>query len=197
MAAVGQAQANAKLVETYFSSAPLNPGDSILFLGAGTGQMFNFVSPSFLLPFQNTFTDINATYLKWLCQRLKNVESLRFTTVVDDIEDSLLSGTFPLVVAVLLLEHIDWRKAVSTICSLSNSAIFLVIQENPSALPAAFTPGRHATGTMSIFSEIHPTLIPRAELQEEFKSHNFRGNYLEEKIVDAEKKMVALGFHRI
>ena len=48
MAAVGQAQANAHLVADYFLQAPLLPGARILFLGAGTGQVFDYVSPAFL-----------------------------------------------------------------------------------------------------------------------------------------------------
>jgi hypothetical protein len=196
MAAVGQAQANAKLVESYFLSAPLKPGDSVLFLGAGTGQMFNFVSPTFLLPFHTTFTDINGTYLKWLTERLKKVDGLKFKTLVDDVENSYLTEKFPLIVVVLVLEHVDWRKAVATIAALASSSVLVVIQENPATLPSAYSPGHHAAGTMSIFSKIHPTLVSQAELQAEFESHGLRKNYYEEKIVDAEKKMIALAFVR-
>lgn len=195
MAAVGQAQANAKLVEEYFAKAVLNPNDSILFLGAGTGQLFNFVSPAFLLPYQTTFTDINSSYLKWLSERLKNAADLRFSTVVDDVEQSHLTGTFPLVLAVLLLEHVDWRKAVAALCKLSSNAVFVVIQENPPNLPTAYTPNR-PSGTMKIFAEVHPTLIPSAELEAEFSTHTFKKNYAAERTVADGKKMLALGFER-
>jgi|SRR5579864_665736 len=194
MATIGQAQANAKLVEEYFANAPLNAGDSILVMGAGTGQMFNFVSHEFLLPYQTTFSDINAAYLKWLSERLKNAENLRFETVVDDVEQSQLTKTFSLVLAVLVLEHVDWRKAVATLCRLSGNAVFVVIQENPPNLPGAYTPNR--PGTMKIFAEVHPTLIPSAQLEAEFNSHAFRKNYAAERTVADGKKMIALGFAR-
>jgi hypothetical protein len=194
MAAVGQAQANAQLVESYFSSMPLISGDSILFLGAGTGQMFTFVSPAFLLPYRPTFTDINSSYLELLRERLQNVPGLEFKTVIDDVERSTLSETFPLVVVVLLLEHVDWRKALATICSLSSASVLVVIQENPATLPVTYTPSRETADTMNIFSEVHPTLVPRAELNSEFAAKGFRENYFEEKIAAAGKKMLALGF---
>jgi ubiquinone/menaquinone biosynthesis C-methylase UbiE len=194
MATIGQAQANAKLVEEYFAKAPLNADDSILFMGAGTGQVFNFVSHEFLLPYQTTFSDINAAYLKWLSERLKNAENLRFETVVDDVEQSRLTNTFPLVLAVLLLEHVDWHKAVATLCKLSSKTVFVVIQENPPNLPTAYTANR--PGTMKIFAEVHPTLIPSAELEAEFNSQSFRKNYAAERTVADGKKMLALGFER-
>lgn len=65
MAAVGQAQANAKLVAEYFLNQQMETEATVLFMGAG-GQMFEFVPPSFLLPYQTTFADIHSGYLKWL-----------------------------------------------------------------------------------------------------------------------------------
>jgi hypothetical protein len=194
MAAIGQAQANAKLVEEYFAKAPLSVDDSILFMGAGTGQMFNFVSHEFLLPYQTTFSDINGAYLKWLSERLKNAENLRYEMVVDDVEQSRLTKTFSLVLAVLLLEHVDWRKGIATLCKLASNAIFVVIQENPPNLPVAYAVNR--LGTMKIFAELHPTLIPSAQLEAEFNLHAFRKNYAAERTVADGKKMIALGFER-
>ncbi len=45
MCAVGQAQANAGLVLELFRERPPHRGAKILFAGAGTGQMFDFVAP--------------------------------------------------------------------------------------------------------------------------------------------------------
>jgi hypothetical protein len=196
MAAVGQAQANAKLVAGYLAAQPPEEGASLLFLGAGTGQMFDFIPPTILLPYQTTFADINAAYLECLGERLRRVAGLRYATVVDDVEDTHLMPGYHTVLAVLLLEHVDWRKVVSTIASLTSKRAFVVIQENPANLATAMTPSREITGSMTIFKEVHPLLIPRNEVLEEFTRHGFALNYSAEKTVADAKKMLALGLAR-
>jgi hypothetical protein len=194
MAAVGQAQANAELVAEYLAAQPPPAGALLLFLGAGTGQMFEFVSPTILLLYQTTFGDINASYLECLGKRLRGVKGLRYTTVVDDVEKTRLTPGFHTVLAVLLLEHVDWRGAVSTIASLAGLRAFVVIQENPATLATAIATTREITGTMKIFTEVHPALIPRHELTAEFARHGFKPSYSAEKIVPDNKKMLAFGF---
>jgi len=196
MAAVGQAQANAELVAEYLASQPPGKGASLLFLGAGTGQMFDFISSKIFLPYQTTFADINPGYLRCLDERLCRVEGLRYTTVVDDVEKTCLIPDFHTVLAVLLLEHVDWRKAVSTIAGLAGERAFVVIQENPATLATTITPTREISGTMKIFAEVHPALIPREELAAEFARHGFKPSYSAEKIVADNKKMLAFGFAR-
>jgi hypothetical protein len=196
MAAVGQAQANAKLVAEYLVAQPPPEGASLLFLGAGTGQMFDFVSPTILLPYQITFADINAVYLERLGERLRGVDGLRYITVVDDVEKTHLIPGFHAVLAVLLLEHVDWRKAVSTIAGLASERAFVVIQENPATLATAITPRSEIPGTMKLFRDVHPLLIPRNEVLEEFARQGFALNYSAEKTVADAKKMLALGFTR-
>ena len=196
MAAVGQAEANAQLVAEYFRMEPPPTDASILFLGAGTGQMFEFISPSILIPCQTTFADINDGYLKVLSERLRTTKGLRYTTVVDDVEDTRLRAVFDTVLAVLLLEHVDWRKAVSAIAHLATSRAFVIIQENPPTLATAMTPAREVAGTMQVFREVHPTLIPREELEAEFVRKGFVQRCLLEKAVADDKKMIAIGFER-
>jgi hypothetical protein len=196
MASVGQAQANARLVADYFQTQAPEAKSSILFLGAGTGQMFDFISPSILLPYQSTFTDINGSYLEQLSERLRRVEGLRYATVVDDVEETRLAPGFHAIVAVLLLEHVDWRKTVSTISGLATNRVFVIVQENPATLATAITPTREIAGTMKIFKEVHPSLIPRNELEAEFARNGFIASYSAEKIVADHKKMLAIGFGR-
>jgi hypothetical protein len=196
MASVGQAQANAGLVAEYLAAQPPAPEASLLFLGAGTGQMFDFVSPEILLPYQTTFTDINGSYLELLSGRLHTVEGLRYKTVVDDVEETRLTPGFHTVLVVLLLEHVDWRKAVSTISGLAANQVFVIIQENPAALATAITPTREIAGTMKIFKEVHPSLIPPSGLKAEFARNGFAPSYSAEKVVADNKKMLAIGFER-
>jgi hypothetical protein len=196
MAAVGQAQATAKLVAEYFQFARMAKGTRILFLGAGTGQMFDYVTPDFLRPYRTTFADINAGYLKWLTQRLKVTEGLHYSTTVDDVEQTQLKPGAALVIAVLLLEHVNWRKAVATMCTLSQEMVLVVVQQNPMDMKTAMTPGRAKTGTMKILHELQPTLISAQELQKAFQLQDFVPSYTAERIAADGKKMVALGFEK-
>jgi hypothetical protein len=195
MAEAGQAQANAELVAEYFRRHPTEPEASILFLGAGTGQMFEYVDPSFLLPFRTTFTDINPLYLDRLRERLRGLESPH-TTLVDDIEESQLREEFKVVVAVLVLEHVDWRRAVATMCRLAKERAFVVIQENPPTLATALTPDRRIAGSMVILREVLPHLVARPEVEAQFRLHSLVPSYLAERLVADAKKMVGLGFER-
>jgi hypothetical protein len=95
-----------------------------------------------------------------------------------------------------VLEHVDWKKAVASMCRLCSGVILTVIQENPPALASAMTPSRTVTGTMSVFKEIHPTLLSKAELAAEFAAHGFFGKSQSERLVLDDKKMIALEFRR-
>jgi Methyltransferase domain len=196
MAAIGQAQANAALVVEYLRAQPPSRHASLLFAGAGTGQMFEYVSPEILLPFNATFTDINAGYLNRLRTRLTRTPGLRYATVVDDLERTTISRRFDLVVAVLVLEHVEWRAGLTTLCKLTERELFVVIQENPPNDAMALTAVRSIPETMRVFSHVHPVLIASSDLQSEMKRHGFRRMYAAHKMVADGKKMVALGFWR-
>jgi hypothetical protein len=196
MAAIGQAQANAALVAEYLQAQPPSRHASLLFAGAGTGQMFEYVSPEILLPFNATFTDINAGYLNRLRMRLARAPGLRYSTVVDDLEQTTLSRQFDLVLAVLVLEHVEWRAALAVLCQLTERELFVVIQENPPNDTMALTAIREIPETMRVFREVHPALIASADLQSEMRKHSFRRTYSAHKMVADGKKMLALGFWR-
>ena len=197
MAAIGQAQANADLVAEYFAAFPPKPGATILFLGAGTGQMFDFVSPAFLAPYLTTFADINANFLQRLRDRLIAHSSISLSTVEDDVEHSSLEPGFALVVAVLLLEHVDWRKAVATMCRLSTGNVLTVTQENPQHFDTSITPGRKLPGSLEQLRDIPHELISRTALREEFCSRGFALTHEVARDVADEKKMIAASFEKI
>jgi ubiquinone/menaquinone biosynthesis C-methylase UbiE len=194
MARVGQAEANAQLVVDWLRSKSLKSDSSILFAGAGTGQMFDFFPAELLSPYRVTFTDINSNFLKCLESRVKSKTKLSFQTLVDDIERSQLPAGFSLAVAVLVLEHVDWHLAVASLCRLSNDSVFVIIQENPPQLATAVSESQPLVGTMRIFREVHPMLVNREKLVQEFDHHGFGMAYFSEKQVLYEKKMVGLGF---
>jgi len=196
MAAVGQAQANAALLAELFERRPPRQGSKVLFAGAGTGQLFDYISPEFLNPYGVTFTDINAEYLKRLAGRLTGKTRFEFAIVVDDIEASQLHGTFELVVAILVLEHVEWRKAIAEMCRLASHRVFVVLQEDPANMPSAMKPSRPPIGTMRVFTELNPHLVPQAEVVAEFTRHGFELAHSSAREVLDAKKMVALEFEK-
>jgi 2-polyprenyl-3-methyl-5-hydroxy-6-metoxy-1,4-benzoquinol methylase len=197
MAAVGQAQANAELVAQLLEADPPTTGASILFVGAGTGQLFDYQLPGMLTPFQSTFADINAEYLERLRARIRSTPGLHFDTVVDNVESSSLTPGYELVVAVLVLEHVDWRKAIATMCRLSCRRVFVVIQENPPDLPSAMTKNRPVVGSMRVFLVLDPQLVPRAEVEKEFRENGLALRCVLSREVLDSKRMVGLEFERI
>jgi hypothetical protein len=194
MAAVGQAQANAGLIDGLLHSYPPPPGAAIWFAGAGTGQLFEFLDPYVLTPWRTVFTDINRGYLERLAARVNRAEGVRFHMAVDDIERCGLRGGFDLAIAVLLLEHVDWRAAAATLARLSASRVFVGIQENPPGLSSALT--RPVTDSMAVFREARPRLIPRGELAGEFDRLGFGVRKLAEAPVADGKKMLGFLFDK-
>jgi hypothetical protein len=164
MAAVGQAQACASLVQEMLLQHPPRLGARVLFAGAGTGQCFDYFPASLLGRFRVTFTDVNATFLARLSGRVKGID---FSTAIDDIEAPRLAGPFDLAVVVLVLEHVDWRKAAAALMRQA-ARVFVVMQQNPPEPP----PDR-LRDTMALLAEARPTLLDRAQLVEAFAAGGF------------------------
>jgi ubiquinone/menaquinone biosynthesis C-methylase UbiE len=194
MAAIGQAQANAELLADLFARRAPAPGAAVLIVGAGTGQIFDYAPAAMLAPYRTTFSDISPHLLEKLKTRVGAAPELKFETIVDDIENSRLLPGFELVIAILVLEHVDWQKAVATMCRLSTARVFVVFQENPPDVASAMTKSRPAIGSMQIFRELNPHLVPKSEVEGEFKKCGFdlRDSSFRE-VLDG-KRMIALEF---
>jgi hypothetical protein len=192
MASIGQAQANARLVSAML---PAEPG-RVLFAGAGAGQMLEYLDPAALAMHRLVFTDINPAFLVRLEQRLRAAGLSEFETVVDDLENTALSGPFDVAVVVLVLEHIDWRRGVASLVKLHPGRCNIVIQQNPPEMASAVTPGRVPPGTMGVFVEARPRLVVREELLEAMAEHGYvlDGERVEE-VADG-KRMVGLSWTR-
>jgi len=131
MRAVGQAGANAELIKELLTQLPPPKGSGVLVAGAGTGQMFDYLDYQVLRPYGVLFCDINPRFLEVLRGRLKETLGFNFQTQIDDLERSTLTQQFDTVIAVLVLEHIDWKTGVSTLTRLAARQVFVVLQENP------------------------------------------------------------------
>jgi hypothetical protein len=192
MAAIGQAQANAELVPLLLARWP-PPGRPLLFAGAGTGQLFDFAGTEFLRPHDVTFTDINARFLQRLEERLRPTDCRNYKVVVDDVEQTELEGPFSGAVLVLVLEHVRWRAAIATLRQLGVARCYVVIQENPPQIASVVTAGR-PVGSMNVFREAPPTLVPRALLIAAMDEHGYSLLDTEERTVLDGKKMIGLVF---
>jgi hypothetical protein len=163
MKAVGQAQANADLLAELFRDFP-PAGARVHIAGAGTGQYFDYWPVGALAPYEVVFTDLNPQFLVLLTAR---TQELRRLIRVDDIEAPRLIGPWDLTIVILVLEHVDWRPAVSALCARTERA-FVVIQENPPDPPP-----RELVGTMDVLRESRPHLILRDDLIDAFQREGF------------------------
>ena len=197
MAEVGQAQANAELVRNFLSALQLPKGSRILFAGAGTGQMFDYVDASFLLDLVVTFTDINQEFLDVLSARATRVGMKKFTTVLDDVEETKL-GEFDWIILVLVLEHVDWRKALKSLSVHVKFGFLIISQKNPEGMTTNVAPNRVLRPSIAEASKGEQAhLIADFDLIAELDSLGFDLDKREDRYVPDEKLMCAFQFrHR-
>jgi len=186
MARIGQAEANASLVEELLGKDALPAGSRILIAGAGTGQI---LSAELLAPYEVICSDVNQSFLDLLRTRLT------CEAVLDDIEDTKLTPGYALILLVLVLEHVDWRAALRSVVSLKPERIAIVIQSNPPEMTHAVSPGRTPPGTMQVFAnEARPHLIPEQDLKTELAEYGFECRYRTHRDVQDGKQMIGLLF---
>lgn len=157
MAAIGQAQANAGLLDEF--ARGLDEGARLLVAGAGPGQFLEFMQASAFERLRPVFSDISGSFLRRLRLRLEGA-----VCVADDLERSALKGPFDAVSVTLVLEHIDWRRGVATLCRWGAGEVLIVVQRNPAEMATAVSPARQLPGSMEQFRQLHPTLIEPAAL---------------------------------
>jgi hypothetical protein len=194
MRTVGQAQAAAELTQWLLGFAELREGSHITVAGAGTGQMLDFPGADTLRPHRLTFADLNPRYLAQLRERLTR-NGLDGIVVMDDFEETRLAAGMDLLLATLLLEHIEWRRGVESIARLRPRACGIVMQENPPDMTTSVTPGRRVPPSLAKAMETaHATLLVRKDLVAAMAERGFelKGNAARE-VADG-KRLVALLF---
>ena len=173
MAAIGQAQAAASLTEWLLTEARLGVDSQITIVGAGSGQMFEFLNPAPFLPHRLTCADLNPAFLARLEMRVGK-HGLNAAIVQDDLENTHLAPGPDLLLATLVLEHIDWRAGVRSICQLRPRMCGVIIQVNPPDMQSAVTPGRALPPSMQAATQTcHPVLLPAGELISSFEMFGF------------------------
>ncbi len=194
MTAVGQAQANAALVEAALRLVPPS-GERLLIAGCGPGQMFDYLDTSVFSGYEITFTDVNPEFLGLLADRLADAP-FGHRRLVDDIESSALEGVFDAALLVLVLEHVCWPSAVDSLVRLRIPLCYIVIQQNPDSLSSAVTPNRTVPDSIQIFHEVPPRLIPRPELVQAMERVGYRLAGEQSREVADAKQMLLLIFAR-
>jgi SAM-dependent methyltransferase len=191
MARIGQAETNAALLLDLFEGAALPCGARVLIAGAGTGQMFGYLPSDFLAGCAVTCSDVNPAFLETLRGRYA------CDTVIDDLEDSQLPPGWDAIAIVLVLEHVDWRRAVQSLARLRPGRLLLIVQRNPANVAAAVTPGRMPPGTMRVFAgEAPPHLVPVPELLDALAGQGFTLEREEARPVQDGKSMIGLALRR-
>ncbi len=174
MSAIGQAQAAAALTACLINAAQLPTASRITIAGAGTGQLLDFLDPEILRPHRLTYSDINPNFLARLRDRLAS-HNLDGNILLDDIERTALPPRPQLLLATLLLEHIDPQLALASIAQLKPKTLAIILQENPSDMASAVTPGRALPPSIAkaIEAGASPSLIARDQLISTFAAHGY------------------------
>ena len=174
MEAIGQAQASADLVSWFLLRARPPPGSRVTVVGAGTGWMLDHVD---LTPFRGprlTFTDLSPRFLRVLRERVVAHE-VEAEVLMDDIEATHLPRGMHLLIAGLVLEHIDWKKGIASIAALCPRFIGVIIQENPPGMTTSITPGRPLPPSIEAASKVaFSSLLPRPGVVQEFERWGYR-----------------------
>jgi 2-polyprenyl-3-methyl-5-hydroxy-6-metoxy-1,4-benzoquinol methylase len=194
---VAQAPVNAELTREMLLSCVLPRQARILIVGAGTGQMFDYVSPEFLSEFDLTFSDINPRFLTVLERRLRGAR-LNYRTLVDDIERTNLPSGYDAALAVLVLEHVDWRAALKNLARLDPMLMYFIIQHNPPSLSHSLGIGRPLNPSMqALATRGRSKLVPEQDLCQLAAELQYRLLRRYEREVLDGKRMLGLIFGRV
>ncbi len=197
MAAVGQAEANARIVKKLLGRLPLKRGARLLVHGCGTCQMFDYIDPSLLAHLHMTFADVSEEMLDATRVRLRRLPELTYEVIVDDIESSAIREPFDAVLLAMVLLHVDWRRSLAQMLSLDPRWVMVVEQEQPAGTPIV-SASRPVPESIRRFSEIaRPELIKRGELIRVMKESGYGVSEICERAVPDGKTMVGYCFRRV
>lgn len=193
---VGQAAANAELMQTMLNASTGEKLSELLIVGAGTAQFLDYVSVDCLTPYRLTLCDINPEFLQRAKQRFDRV-GLAVQLIPDDIEDTHLSALYQIAVVILVLEHIDWRQGLRNIQRLAPRQLHIVIQCNPEGLTEAISHQRELNASMKVFvANARPALLSPDELIEFLRTLGYCLTWQRAHPVLDGKSMLGLSFCR-
>jgi hypothetical protein len=158
--------------------------------------MFELLDPAILREHRLTGADLNPVFLTRLSERVARC-GLRGEIVEDDIERTAVQPEPDLLLATLLLEHIDWQCGVKVFAGLRPGACGIILQENPQGMTAAVTPGRCVPPAIARAVETgHPTLVPKEDIAQAMRVQGYVCCANANQDVADGKRLVALLFRR-
>lgn len=193
MMEIGQAEANANLVQEMLQFFKLT---SLWVAGCGTGQIFELLDPKSLENVAVTLTDINPSFLEIAKKRALEIIKPDFKAFVDDLENPETKGSYDAALVVLVLEHVDWKKAVAALCEQVNQTVCVIIQEQDQNASMVAKDRVLKPSIQKFIETSKPHLVDQSELTDEMSSHGFSLNHKLEKPVPDGKKMVGMVFSR-
>ncbi|MFC1752575.1 class I SAM-dependent methyltransferase [Thermoproteota archaeon] len=188
IAETGQAETNAKLMELMLKEYPVK---DLLIPGCGNAQFADYVDPDFGCKL--TLTDIRPEFLVNAFASLRGkVEG--YSTGIDDIEDTKLKGPYGGIFITLVLQHVEWRKAIDSMLSLNPTNLYTIIQEQKDGRhPVTLT--RKLLPSIREFSEMTSgLLVPRDGLVEHMNGCDYNLLKTYERPVPDDKVMTGLVF---
>lgn len=196
MAENGQAQVIAELLYEMLQSVPVMKPGKILFAGAGTGQLIDYVSLEPLADVTVVFSDLTDRFRPRLEQRLAPFRTLHWQWKQDDIERTQLSGPFDAVMISMVLQHVEWTRAIDSIVSLTPKIIYVVEQRNDRG-GHAVTKSRELAPSIRTFAEVaNPALVPESQLTEKLNGAGFVKMLHLERPVPDDKTLFGLVYNR-
>ncbi|MFH1263470.1 MAG: hypothetical protein V1495_08545 [Pseudomonadota bacterium] len=113
---------------------------------------------------------------------------------MDDIEKTRLPDPYDGVAAVLVLQHIDWKKGLDTILGLKPSRIYLIEQGNLK-IGHAVTKGRFLPPSVTEYvATVTPQLVPLEAVPDYLAQHPYRLSNVYERPVPDDGVMVGMVF---
>lgn len=196
MANIGQVQANAQIVKEMFNDYPLEKGSKLIIPGCGTGQIFDYMTPSNLGDIEMILTDINPSYLSKTQERLNKFPGTKYQTQVDDIERTQMKSGYNAALIVLVLQHVEWEKALDSMLDLSIPRFYIIEQEQDLS-QHAITKRKDLPRAWKKYAEIaNPQLVPRKDLIDYMKDKGYDMTKIYEKGVPDNKTMAGFVFER-
>lgn len=191
MIEIGQVEANAYILTQLLQSHPPRAG-LIYVPGCGTGQIFDFVNLDLLKNYEFLFSDIKRDFLNKLENRLSS--KLKFQAFTEDVEETSVHKKVEAILAILLLEHVDWRLALSHLLRTNPEYIFVIIQVHTLQSGVVNT-NRQLRPSIKLFSETaRPELVAPEDLVQFLASMGFQKVAESSKEVPDNKRMLGLCF---
>ena len=197
MAGNGQAEANAAHVRALLLAHPLGPNARLLVHGCGTCQVLDYLKPADFHGATITFADLSEPMLAFAKRRAASRHGLHYRFVIDDIEDTALTGTYEAVLLSMVLLHVDWNKALRNVVGLRPDCVYVIEQERNAGTPATGAVGRTLPLSIQRYAgTVAVKLVPRKGLIDSMKALGYGLVHLRETGVPDGKKMVGMVFAR-